>query len=343
MKMLVTAEVNKDILKELEDYGEILIEGWGKYNRKLTEDEMIKLVNDVDILITSYDPITERVIDNCKKLKLLACTRANPVNVDAKALRKRNIPLIYTPGRNSDCTAEFTIAMMLNISRHIAEAYRQIKNGKYLADKKKNNNNSLALKEDVTWALGPDSPYITFKGIQLKGHTLGIIGFGSIGRRVAKLAVGFGMKVYVYDPYVYFVDINDNAIEKVSLDKLLRESDFVSCHCKVDETTRGLIGENEFKMMKKTAYFINSSRGAIVNEKALIKALREKQIAGAALDVFSEEPLTSDHPFITEFDNVLVTPHIGGATYDAIDNHTKMVVEDIKRFLNSETLLYEYR
>lgn len=343
MKILVTAEVNENIIKELESYGEVLIEGWGKMHRKLTETEMIDLAKDKDILITSYDPITEKVIDACKSLKLIACTRSSPVNIDIKAARERGIKVIFTPGRNSDCTAEYTIAMMLNISRHMADAYMDLKNGKYLADKTQDDNQFTGLKEDVTWALGPGSPYVAFKGMQLKGHILGLIGYGSIGKKVSKIAGAFGMKIYVYDPYLSSIEINDNIIQKVTIEKLLEESDFVSCHCKVDENTRGLIGENEFKRMKKSAYFINSSRGAIVNEKALIKALREKEIAGAALDVFSQEPLAEEHPFISELDNVFVTPHLAGATYDAIDNHTYMIVEDMKNFFNNEQLLYEYR
>lgn len=342
MKALVTAEINKDIVSELNDYMDITFEGWFKELRKLSEDEMIKLLYDKEVLITSYDPITRKVIEACPNLKLIACTRANPVNIDVECAREKNIAVLYTPGRNSDCTAEFTIALMLSISRKIPMAYKSLKDGKHLSDEKVSSNTKDGLKEDVTWALGPGSPYVEFKGTQLKGHILGLIGYGSIGRRVASIARAFGMKVYIYDPFISEIEINDNVQTKVSLEKLLRESDFISCHLKVDENTRGFIGKEAFDMMKSTAYFINTSRGAIVDEEALIEALRERKIQGAALDVFSSEPIYKDHPFVKELDNIVITPHLAGATYDAIDNHSIMIVEDIKRFLKGEKLLYKY-
>ncbi|MCY6483411.1 2-hydroxyacid dehydrogenase [Clostridium aestuarii] len=343
MKVLVTAEINEEMLKELEKYCEIKIAGWCKELRKLEEDEMIELLQGKDILITSYDPITKKVIDECSDLKLIACTRANPVNIDIKAANDRNIPIIYTPGRNSDCTAEFTIALMMSIGRKIPMAYKSLKDGMHVADEKVKNVVQAGLKEDVTWALGEGTPYVLFKGMQLKGHILGLVGYGSIGKRVGNIARAFGMKIYIYDPFLSEIEINDVVQEKVSFDKLLRESDFITCHCKVDESTRGLMGKEEFNKMKETAYFINTSRGAIVDEEALIEALRERKIAGAALDVFESEPIYKKHPFVKELDNIVITPHLAGATYDAIDNHTKMIVEDVKRFLNGEGMLYEYK
>lgn len=343
MKALVTAEINENIISELQDYMELILEGWGKELRKLTEDEMIHFLKDKEVLITSYDPITRKVIEACPNLKLIACTRANPVNIDIDCAKERNIPVIYTPGRNSDCTAEFTIALMLSIGRKIPMAYKGLKDGKYLSDEKVENGAKEGLKEDVTWALGAGTPYVEFKGMQLKGHTLGLLGYGSIGRRVANIAKAFGMKIYIYDPFISEIELNDNAQTKVSLEKLLKESDFISCHCKVDESTRGLMGKEAFNMMKDTAYFINTSRGAIVDEEALIEALREKKIAGAAIDVFSAEPLFKDHPFVKELSNIVITPHLAGATYDAIDNHSIMIVEDIKSFLKGDRMLNEYK
>lgn len=343
MKALVTAEINESIISQLKEYIDISFEGWGKELRKLTEDEMIGFLNDKEILITSYDPITRKVIEACPKLKLIACTRANPVNIDIECARERNIPVLYTPGRNSDCTAEFTIALMLSIGRKIPMAYKSLKDGKYLSEEKLENQIKDGLKEDVTWALGAGTPYVEFKGMQLKGHTLGLIGYGSIGKRVANIARAFGMNIYIYDPFISEIELNDNVQTKVSFEKLLKESDFISCHCKVDESTRGLIGKEAFNMMKDTAYFINTSRGAIVDEEALIEALRKKKIAGAAIDVFNAEPLFKEHPFVKELDNIVITPHLAGATYDAIDNHSIMIVEDVKSFFKGEKMLHEYK
>lgn len=342
MKALVTAELDFKLLPELEELCEINIAGWGKENRKLKEEELIQLLRDKEILITSYDEVTRRVIEACPELKLIACTRANPVNIDVNAARERNIVVVYTPGRNSDCTAEFTIALMLNIARKIPIAYRSLKEGKYLAEGRVENRTKEGLKEDVTWALGTDSPYVVFKGHQLKNKTLGLIGYGSIGRRVANLARAFGMRILIYDPYVPEVEVNDLLQRKVELETLLKESDFVSCHCKVTEATRGLMGRREFKLMKRTAFFINTSRGAIVDEDALIEALRNGEIAGAALDVFATEPLPKDHPFITELDNVIITPHLGGATYDVLTIHTRMVINELRRYFSGQVLLHQF-
>lgn len=343
MRALVTAELDKNLIPELQKLCELTFAGWYTEKRLLDEDEIINLMGDKEILITSYDAITEKVIQSCQNLQLIICTRANPVNINISAAALRNIPLIYTPGRNSDSTAEYTIAMMLSIARNIPMAYHSLKNGKYLLEADNQEMQQKGeLKEDVTWALGGESPYLYFKGFQLKGKTLGLLGYGSIGKKVASLANAFGMNIFVYDPYVSQSEFEDITIKKVSLDELLKNADFITCHCSVTPETRGLISKDELELMKPTAYLINTSRGAIIDEHALIVALRNKKIAGAALDVFSSEPLATDHPFVQELDNVVITPHLGGATYDVLTNHTVMVIDELRRFLNKQTLLFEY-
>lgn len=342
MKALVTAEMDNSLMQRLSEIVDVTVEGWGKELRKLNEDELIELLGDNEILITSYDEVTRRVIESGKNLKLIACTRANPVNIDVDAATEKGIPVIYTPGRNSDCTAEFTFAMILSIARRIPMVYKALKEGKFLSEEEVKVTTKEGLKEDVTWSLGPDSPYVLFKGTQLKGKTIGIVGLGSIGKRIANYARAFGMYINVFDPYLPEIEVNDNVQKKVSLETLLKESDFVTVHCKVTEDTIGLIGKKEMEMMKPTAYLINSSRGVIIDEEALIEALRNKRIAGAAVDVFESEPLSKDHPFVTELDNIVITPHLGGATTDAITNHTLMIIDEIKRYLNGEELICQY-
>ncbi|MGL5694557.1 MAG: 2-hydroxyacid dehydrogenase [Peptostreptococcaceae bacterium] len=343
MNILFTAEYDEKEIEELYKLGNVRMEGWAKGISKLSEEELMEYSKDVDIIITSYDDITKNIIDNAKNLKLIACTRATPVNIDVKAAKERNIPVIYTPGRNSDSTAEFTIALMLGIARKVPMAYKALKDGKFTGPTPDKNQVKSGLKEDMIWDMNADSPYVIFKGTQLKNKTLGIIGYGSIGRRVGNIAKAFGMRINIYDPYVCEVDVQDPCQKKVSLEELLKESDFVSVHLKVTPQTRGFIGKKEFEMMKESAYFINCSRGAVIDEDSLIEVLRERKIAGAALDVFSKEPIFENHPFITELDNVLITPHIAGATDDILANHTKMIISDLKRFLNKEPLLYEYK
>ena len=344
MKIFFSAEYDEKELKPLYELGEVVKEGWALGLPKFSEEELVEKTKDADIIITSYDDITRKVIEGAPNLRLIACTRATPVNVDMEAAKERGIPVLYTPGRNSDCTAEMTIGLMLSVARHIPQAYRALKEGKYTADPSVHKETHEGLRKDVIWDMNMDSPYMVFKGTQLKGKTLGILGYGSIGRRVGKIARAIGMELLIYDPYVGEIDVEEFGIRKAdSVADLMKESDFVTCHMKVTPETTGIISREMIALMKPTAFFINASRGAILDEDALIDALREKRIRGAAFDVYASEPIRSNHPYITELDNVIITPHIAGATEEVLTNHTKMIVSDVKRFLRGEHLLYQYR
>lgn len=342
MKILFTAENDGDI-DELNKIGELNVKGWAIGEPKLTEDELIKHGKDCEIFITSYDDITERVIKSCTKLKLIACTRSNPVNIDISAATDCGIPIIYTPGRNSDATAELTIAHMINVARNIPQAYMALKERQFTQSDNRKKSVKEGLKEDCIWDMSKNSPYEIFKGVELKNKQLGIIGYGSIGYRVGKIARGFGMKIAVYDPFVSEIDINEPGIQKIELDELLKTSDFVTLHLKVNKQTRGLLNYEKIRLMKPSAYLINTSRAAVIDEAAVIDALRNKRIAGAGFDVFHNEPIYEDHPYINEFKNVIITPHIAGATKEALTNHTKMIISEIKRFINGQPLLYQYK
>jgi D-3-phosphoglycerate dehydrogenase / 2-oxoglutarate reductase len=344
MKILFTAEYDEQMISDIQSLGDVTMAGWAVGSPKIPEDELSQMVTETEIIITSYDSITKKVMDAAPNLKLIACTRATPVNVDCDYAKEKEIPVLYTPGRNSDSAAELTIALLINCARHIPQAFQALHQGKFCAPGQgQERETKSGLREDITWGIGPNQPYMVFKGMELKGRNLGIIGFGSIGKRVASIARAFGMNILAYDPYASEIDLDTVGQTKVDLDTLLHKADFVSCHVKITPTTRGMMGREQFAKMKPTAYFINTSRAAAVDEEALIEALRSKKIAGAALDVYASEPIACDHPFIREFgDRVVVTPHIAGATTDAITNHTKMIVSDIRRFLAGEPLLYSY-
>lgn len=342
MKAIVTAEINREYMMPLERLLEIEYAGWGTEQRICSEEEMVRLTAGKDILITSYDPITKRVMDASPGLRLIVCTRANPVNVDTAYAKERNILISYAPSRNTVCAAEFTVALMLCVTRKIPMSYMALKSGNHLAERREEKTLASGLRDDVTWALGGDTPYVLYKGFQLSGHSLGVIGYGTIGREVARICRAFGMKILVADPFLNQAAL-ESGDEKVELDELLSRADIVTLHCKDTPETRGIMNAAAFDKMKPSAYFINTSRGALVDEKALIGALRSRKIAGAALDVFASEPIAKDHPFITELDNIVVTPHIAGATYDAIDNHTRQLVSDVGHFLRGEPLEFEYR
>lgn len=344
MKIFFTAEYDEEQLKPLYEMGEVVKDGWAIGLPKMQEEELKEKSADADIIITSYDDITRGVIENAPNLKLIACTRATPVNVDMAAAKECGIPVIYTPGRNSDTTAEMTVGLMLSIARRIPMAYKALKEGKYTADPNAQKVTKEGLKVDMVWDMEPDAPYMVFKGTQLHGKTLGIVGYGSIGRRVGRIARAFGMELLIYDPFLCPIDLEEVGVKKAEkLEDLMKNADFITCHMKITPETTGIISREMIALMKPTAYFINSSRGAILDEEALIDALREKRIAGAAFDVYAKEPIASNHPYITELDNVVITPHIAGATDDVLVNHTKQIVADVKRFAEGRRMLYEYR
>ncbi|WP_195268049.1 2-hydroxyacid dehydrogenase [Eubacterium sp. 1001713B170207_170306_E7] len=344
MKIFFTAEYDEEQLKPLYEMGEVVKDGWAIGLPKMQEEELMEKSADADIIITSYDDITRPVIENAPNLKLIACTRATPVNVDMDAAKEHGIPVIYTPGRNSDTTAEMTIGLMLAVARKIPMAYKALKEGRFTADPNTQKVTKEGLKVDMVWDMEPGSPYMVFKGTQLHGKTLGIVGYGSIGRRVGKIARAFGMELLIYDPFLCPIDLEEVGVKKAEkLEDLMKNADFITCHMKITPETTGIISREMIALMKPTAYFINSSRGAILDEEALIDALREKRIAGAAFDVYEKEPIASNHPYITELDNVVITPHIAGATGDVLVNHTKQIVADVQRFSEGRRMLYEYR
>lgn len=343
MKIYFTAEYDPAEIKPLQEIGDVEIDGWAIGLPKLTEEQMIAKTKDADMIVTTFDDVTRAVIENAKNLKLIACTRATPVNVDINAAKERGIPVLYTPGRNSDATAEMTIGLMLSIARKIPMAHAALKAGEYTAPPEEEYHAKAGLRPDVFWGVGPGAPYSVFQGTQLHGKTLSIIGYGSIGRRVGRIARAIGMELLIYDPYVGELDVEEFGVRKaLTLEQAMREGDFVTCHLKVTPETTGCISKEMLAKMKPTAYFINASRSAILDENALVEVLREHKIAGAALDVYEKEPIRSNHPFIKELDNIVITPHIAGAAKEVLTNHTRMIVGEIRRFVNGEHLLYRY-
>jgi D-3-phosphoglycerate dehydrogenase len=270
------------------------------YDRIITREELIEGVKDKEgLLCLLTDRIDEEIIDCGKNLRIIANYAVGYDNVDVKAATKRKIPVTNTPGVLTDTTADMAWALIFTIARRVAEADKFTKAGKYKG-----------------W--GP----MMFLGGDVYGKTLGIIGLGRIGKAVAKRAKGFDMKVLYFDVFRA-----DEKVEKelnvqfTDLETLLRKSDFVSIHVPLLPSTQHLIGKKELSMMKKTAYLINNSRGPVIDENALVKALKDKKIAGAALDVFENEPELA--PGLADLENVVLTPHISSAS---IETRTKMAI-----------------
>jgi len=220
-----------------------------------------------------------------------------------KAATKKGVVAMNTPSGNTTSTAEHTMSMILALSRNIPQAYASMKAGKW--DRSK------------------------FSGVELYGKKFGIIGFGRIGSTVAKFAKSFGMEVLTYDPFLSEEVATQKGVVMVELDELLKQSDFITVHIPKSADTKNLISDREFNMMKDSVRVINCARGGIIDENALIKALEEKKIAGCALDVYEQEPLTADSKLL-KFDNCLVTPHLGASTSEAQVNVAIEIAESVR-------------
>ncbi|WP_227317757.1 2-hydroxyacid dehydrogenase [Cedecea davisae] len=342
MKIVFTAEYAGS-LEPFSQLGELIVEGWAIGKPKLQAAQIIDLAHDAEVIVTSYDDITAEVINSCPKLQVIACTRANPVNVDIQAARERNIKVLYTPGRNADAAAELTLGLMLGLVRHIPQSHAALKRGEFTRAAQAEQHTQEGLRKDVVWDVSPESPYEVFKGGELRNKTLGLIGYGNIGRRVARIARAFGMNILVVDPFVAAEDIDEPGLHKTTLEALFREADIVSLHLSSGPHSDGLVNAKLLQTMKPGAKLINTSRASVVIEADLIEALRHGPLGGAALDVYHQEPLWRDHPFISELNNVIITPHIAGATRESIQKHTAMIAADLQRFVAGEPLLYAWR
>src|SRR5580700_9193413 len=224
--------------------------------------------------------------------------------VDVEACTKAGVLVVNQSGGNAQSVAEHTLGMLLTLSKRIIEADRALRR-----DRNVNRNDLM--------------------GTEAQGRTIGIVGIGNVGRRIAELCKGLlGMKVLAYDPYLLASDVAERGAEKVDLDELLRRSDYVSINCPLTRENRGMIGAREFSLMQPHAYFITTARGFIHDEAALTEALRNKAIAGAGLDVWSKEPPPADHPLL-QFDNVLASPHTAGVTREARINMGKIAAEQL--------------
>ena len=269
--------------------------------------EVYEAVRDADILITQFCPASAGLIAAAKSLKLIGVLRAGYENIDVAAATERGILVLNTPGRNADAVADYAIGMLLAEARNIARGHAGLKEGRWT-------------REYPNSGMIPDMP----------GKTVGLVGLGEIGRKVAKRLSGFEVEILAYDP---FVKEPPAGIRMVALPELMARSDFVSIHARLTKETEGMIGAELIGKMKRTAYLINTSRSALVDEKALYEALESGRIAGAALDVFDLEPPGADYPLV-RLPNVTVTPHMAGGSNDAFYNCPKLLAAELAKFLS---------
>lgn len=297
-----------------------------------------------DILIVNSLPITKEHIDIMKNTKIISCARGNPLNIDVEYCKEKNIIVTCTPGRNANAVAEYSILLMLSLLRNLVPAIDAIKTKACTLDKDPSEINPNA--KDIVW-MHPDLPYFPynhFSGKEIKGTYLGLIGFGHIGQLFAEKAKALGMNILVYDPFIPKDVLDKFQVESCSLEELFKNSDVVSLHAKATKDTEGMINENSLSIMKSSAILLNTARSTLVNTRDLLKSLEKKQILGAAIDVFDYEPLSSRDIFLEKpLDNLIITPHIGGATKDVPCHQSRMIRESVQSYIDNKDIPYRVK
>lgn len=257
---------------------------------KITHEELIKIIKDYDaVIVRSATKITEEVLEHATNLKVIGRAGVGVDNIDIKAATKKGIIVLNAPNGNTNAATEHTMALILSLARAIPQAHASMKAGRW--DRK------------------------AFLGLELKDRTLGVLGLGRIGAGVATRAQAFGMKVLAYDPYLSNERAEQLSVKKCEIDEVLANADFLTLHLPLTDETRGMINKDSIAKMKKGIRIINAARGECINLDDLTQALKDKIVAGAALDVFPNEPL-GEHE-ITKLDNVVLTPHLGASTVEA--------------------------
>lgn len=288
-----------------------------------------------EVVILEADPVGRETLRAWKDagLKLLICTRGNPVNVDAAACREFGIALTCTPGRNAQSVAEYTFALLLMLCKQLHRSTRQIWDGSAL-EKPAENILDVPDVKDVVWMDEQVNVYQTVPlGSELYEKKLFLVGFGAVARRVSHIASGFDLRVMAYDPYCGKNDFSANGAEPCTLHEGLAAADIVSIHLPVLPSTVGMIGKDCFDAMKPGALLINTARAKVVDQAAMIEALRSGRLGGAAVDVMWQEPCPGNHPFLS-MDNVIVSPHMAGATVDIETWQSRLAFEDMTCFLH---------
>jgi sugar (pentulose or hexulose) kinase/phosphoglycerate dehydrogenase-like enzyme/ribulose-5-phosphate 4-epimerase/fuculose-1-phosphate aldolase/putative sterol carrier protein len=316
---LVTAAFDDASIAKLSSFAEVEYASFRDRMQLLTGPSLVKALEGRDVLITEVDVVDAKALEKLPNLRVVAACRGDAVNVDVAACSAYGIPVLFAPGRNADAVADLTVAFLLNLARRLPAAT------KFLADPSVTAGNLAAMGK----------AFRGLQGYELGSKTVGLVGLGSVGRAVARRLSGFGVRLLVADPFVTADEAVLAGAEKVELDELLRESDFVSLHAAVTDATRNLLGAKEFAAMKPGAYLINTARAALLDEAALVAALDSGQLAGAALDTFAVEPPGADHPLV-KHGSVIHTPHVGGNTNEVAAHQGRIIADALEQLLRGE-------
>jgi len=315
MKAFISSRMPENWLERLAKEFEIDYYNWFETGM-LGKDTFGKRMKDCQLVVVETEEIDGEMIRASKELFAIVNFKSSVVNIDVDAATEEGVVVINTPGRNADAVADLTVGMMIMVARNVVSSLDTVCKG-------------LWEKNGRRWA------YTQYQGMELNGKIVGLVGLGHVGQLVARRLAGFGVKVLAYDPYKSPDIAEDLGILLVGWEEIFEQADFLSLHIPLSEETKGLIGERELKLMKPSAYLINTARAAVVIEEDLIRCLDEKWIAGAALDVYHKEPVGSDYPLVG-LPHVICTPHLGGATRDVVRHMTDIGLKSLFEFIGGK-------
>ena len=313
LRALITCEVTTEFLASLKERNiQYELCGWGQNGMTLSDSELVAKAQNCEIVIVEIEELNRKVLESLPNLKFVGVSRGTPVNVDLGFCDQQKIPVVHTPGRNADSVADYCLAMMLDLSRKLTSSSRHLSNEGWLFDGK--------------------LPYLEFRGREIGNLVIGLYGFGQIGVRVAqRLINGFGATVYYFDP---FVESSSYATKVSSLEELFEISDIVSLHAPVVSGTENSVNRALLKKLGPEGILISSARAKLVVEEDLYQALKTREIASAAIDVFWSEPIEKTDKWLG-LPNVICTPHIAGASLDVVSNHCETILNGIDKWLSS--------
>lgn len=301
-KSNVSAERFREVTMEMESRGP------ASYDTSIIEENL----DDVDALVVHKAPVSASVLEADDSLRVVGAARGGVENLDIDTARANDIAVLHAPGRNKNAVSDYAVSLLLTTVREIPHHTSALHAGEW------------------SQQFSPDR-----LPRDIEAMTIGIIGFGNIGQQVARRLSGFGPEILAYDPYQDEATFESAGVKGATLSELLERADAVTLHARLTEETQGLIGKDELSQMNSSVILINSARGGLIDESALVDALQTGSIAGAALDVFETEPLPEDHPFL-EMNNVVLSPHTAGSTRDAVTNGPRLIAEDIDCLLKSK-------
>ncbi|MEX1378078.1 MAG: 2-hydroxyacid dehydrogenase [Eubacteriales bacterium] len=345
-KLALCTPIPDKKMKMIEEYCDVTICGELKHGKGNVTEEQTKaecIGNEIVVLGDEYAGEDTIKAWADAGMKFIGVAKGTPVTVNNDAIKSAGLELSYTPGRNRVAVAEFNIGLMIAASRNITLSSTGLQKGEHLGSSVENVYDVPDVKNVIWGPLDENHPFIDYGiGFELYGRTLGIVGYGAIGREVAVRAMAFGMDIIAYDPYCPAETIEADGGKSVDLDTLLSQSDMISIHLPVLPQTKGIVNKDWFSKMKPTAYVINTARAAVIDQQDFVEALQNGTIAGAAVDVFWQEPIPANHPLLS-MRNVTLTPHMAGLTTDVDRWSGEMMGDEVLAYLAEKPRKYIWK